>query len=167
MSQGVAGSATVKDVLLNNIPGACNVYQASRSNDRNGTDWWVEHENGSHLSVDAKVRSVDWAAKGQDDLALETWSVVEAKKIGWTRDIKKRTDYVLWLWTDTGRWCLVPFPMLCGVFSEYWKEWTGRYKTRQQYTPEGNYHSECVFVPRKELWATIYRRYSGVPQSLT
>lgn len=162
MSQGVAFSATVQDVLLKNIPGACNVYPASRSNDKNGTDWWVEHESGNHLSVDAKVRSMDWAAKGKDDLALETWSVVESMKVGWTRDSRKRTDYVLWLWTDSGRWCLVPFPMLCAVFSEKWQDWKTSYKTSRQHTPEGNYHSECVFVPRKELWAAIYRKYSGV-----
>ena len=38
------------------------------------------------------------------DIALETWSVIEKLKIGWTRDLNKRSDYVLWFWLDTKRW---------------------------------------------------------------
>lgn len=32
------------------------------------------------------------------------------------------------------------------------------------YTPRAGrgYHSECVFVPRREVWATIYKRFGGV-----
>ena len=89
--------------------------------------------------------------------------IKEKRVVGWTRDAKKRTDYVLWFWQDTKRWCLIPFPMLCGVFSDKWQEWASMYKTRKQYTPGRDYHSECVFVPRKEVWAAIYRKYSGVP----
>ena len=167
MSEGVAGNTVVEDVIMANIPGACHVYRAHLSNDRQGTDYWVELANGNHLSVDVKSRSEDWATKPPplraDDLALETWSVVEKRVVGWTRDAKKRTDYVLWFWQDTGRWCLIPFPMLCGVFSDKWQEWASMYKTRKQYTPGRDYHSECVFVPRKEVWAAIYRKYSGVP----
>ena len=162
MSQGHATNADVKSVLLANIPGACNVHPAHAANDRRGTDWWVEMASGNFLSVDAKVRKEDWAAKGKDDLALETWSVVEAKKVGWTRDSAKRSDYILWLWTDTGRWCLVPFQMLCGVFSTNWEDWRKTYQTNKQHTPDfGGYHSECVFVPRRDLWAAIYQHYSG------
>lgn len=162
MSQGVSTNASVENVLLYNIPGACNVHQAHSANDRKGTDWWVEMRSGNFLSVDAKVRKEDWAAKGKDDLVLETWSVVEAKKVGWSRDPNKRADYILWLWTDTGRWCLVPFQMLCGVFSVNWETWKSKYQTNQQHTPNfGGYHSECVFVPRRDLWAAIYSQFGG------
>jgi hypothetical protein len=165
MSNGVSESRNVADILLAEIPGALNVHKAHETNDRSGTDWWVE-QNGRHLSVDAKVREEDWLATHpkDDDLALETWSVVEKKVIGWTRNERKRSDYILWLWKDTGRWCLVPFPMLCKVMQRHWELWTKRYKTKQQFTPEGNYHSECVFVPRREVWAAIYRQYSGTPK---
>lgn len=163
MSQGHTQSATVEAVIMSNVPGAVAVHPAHECNDRAGTDWWVETRSGAFLSVDAKVRAEDWAAKGFDDLALETWSVVEAGKIGWTRDPAKRTDYVLWLWSDTGRWCLVPFQMLCAVFSDQWEAWKGKHKTRQQHTPNasGGYHSECVFVPRRDVWAAIYNRFGG------
>lgn len=145
------------------IPGACKAFSAHEANDRNGTDWWVEHRSGRFLSIDCKVREVDWAATHprEDDLALETWSVVEKRVVGWTRNGNKRSDYILWLWMDTGRWCLVPFPMLCRVMELYWQRWVHYYKTRQQFTKARNYHSECVFVPRREVWAKIYSAYAG------
>lgn len=163
MSQGYAENVSISDIILSNIPSACSVHQASISNDKSGTDWWVETQSGNFLSIDAKVRSEDWRLKGQDDLALETWSVIENNKVGWSRDKTKRTDYILWLWQDTGRWCLIPFQMLCGVFIDHWENWKVQYKCKQQKTQYGDsyYHSECVFVPRDVLWREIYKRYSG------
>jgi hypothetical protein len=168
-SHGVAAGLDVRGILLSQIPGAVSVAAANETDDRRGTDWWVTMRSGDALSVDAKIRSKDYAIKGHDDLALETWSVVEREKVGWTRDPAKRTDYVLWLWTDTGRWCLVPFPMLCGVFSLNWEGWRATYKWARQKTPTdgGGYHSECVFVPRRELWAALYRCYGGAPVGVT
>lgn len=166
-SDGIAASASVECVLLSCIPGATQVRRATRKEDRDGTDWWVDRHCGDALSVDAKVRSTDWLPRGEDDLALETWSVVEKGVTGWTRTESKRTDYILWLWQDTGRWCIVAFPMLCGVMCDHWEEWRRKYKTKQQWTdmPCGRgYHSECVFVPRREVWAAMYRKYGGTPR---
>lgn len=169
MSSGVAAVADVKTILLANIPGAVSVTQAAAANDKQGIDWWVELNTARHLAVDAKVREQDWAAKKphEDDLALESWSVVEKQVPGWTRDASKKCDFVLWLWKDTGRFCLIPFPMLCSVFSRQWVKWQRQHKTRQQYTPRANggYHSECIFVPRREIWAEIYRQYGGAPEA--
>jgi hypothetical protein len=165
MSSGVSASADVRTVLLEQIPGAVGVSQAATANDKQGIDWWVELSTAKHLAVDAKVRQNDWAAThpDEDDLALETWSVVEKNVPGWTRDAGKRCDYVLWLWADTGRFCLIPFPMLCKVFESKWQLWSAQYKTRRQFTPRqnGGYHSECVFVPRREIWAQIFKQYGG------
>jgi hypothetical protein len=168
MSEGVCVTADVRTILLDNIPGALNVTKAHSDNDRAGVDWWIEMTGARFLAVDAKVRESDWAATHpeEDDLALETWSVVESQVPGWTRSEKKACDYVLWLWKDTGRFCLVPFQMLCKVFQCNWKAWSGKYKTRKQFTPRQNgngYHSECVFVPRREVWAELYRTYGGQP----
>ncbi len=163
MSQGHAENVDIDSILLSIIPGALSAFQAHEKNDRNGVDWWVEC-HGKFLGVDCKVRRQDWALRGQDDLALETWSVVEKKVIGWTRDAYKRTDYILWLWKESKRWCLIPFPMLCKVFSDNWIVWKNEFKTREQFTPNhGGYHSECVFVPRKIVWRFIYRAFSGCP----
>lgn len=165
MSAGVAASADVRDILLGNLKGAVGVAPAARVNDRQGVDWWVELSTARHLAVDAKVRATDWAAShpDQDDLALETFSVVEKGIAGWTRDASKRCDYVLWLWSDTRRFCLVPFPFLCSVFEQRWRQWLEQFKTCRQFTPHGlsGYHSECVFVPRREVWGAIYGKFGG------
>lgn len=165
MSGGHSASSDVRDVLMQCIPGSLNAYKAAPSNDRLGVDWWVEMPNARHLAVDAKVREEDWATKNppHDDLAIETLSVVESGKIGWTRDDTKRCDYVLWLWKDTGRYCLLPFPMLCKVTQANWESWREKYKVSRQRTPwgEGFYHSECVFVPRREVWRLVYELFGG------
>lgn len=165
MSAGYVASTDIRAVLLACIPGAVDAYPAAKANDRLGVDWWVEMQNARHLAVDAKVREEDWAAKHpeEDDLALEVWSVVECDVIGWTRDENKKCDFILWLWMDTKRYCLVPFPMLCHVFRTHWQTWYVKHKHAKQFTPTnaGGYHSECVFVPRKELWREIYRTYGG------
>jgi hypothetical protein len=165
MSDGVAATDDVRTILVGEIPGAVSAVRASNVNDRQGVDWWVEMSTARHLAVDVKVREHDWAAThpDEDDLALETWSVVESQKIGWTRDESKRCDYILWLWQDTRRFCLLPFPMLCRVFNDQWRSWTKQFKTKRQKTSwnSGTYHSECVFVPRREVWAEIYRKFSG------
>lgn len=165
MSQGKSASNDVSEILIENLPSVLAVHPAHSVNDRSGTDWWAETNRGRMLSVDCKVRSTDWSKKGEDDLALETWSVVEKNVPGWTRDREKLTDYVLWLWTDTGRWCLVPFPMLCKAYEINWRTWAEKYKTKRQYTPShGGYHSECTFVPRRVVWAEIYSLYAGQPR---
>ena len=168
MSEGVSANKNVQDILLANIPGAVSVIRAHQSNDRSGVDYWVEMGYGGFAAVDIKVRDKDYAkAEGKDDLALESFSVVEKKIVGWTRNPQKRTDYILWFWKDTGRWCLLPFRMLCKVFSDNWESWKERFYSPQQYTPRasGNgYHSECIFVPRKIVWEEIYKHYSGMTQ---
>jgi hypothetical protein len=167
MSQGHATNADVGNVLMQIIPGALNVHPAANANDRLGVDWWVEMPNARHLAIDVKVRKQDWAAKPQpeDDLALETWSVVESAKVGWTRDEKKRCDYVLWFWQDTRRYCLVPFPMLCQVMNTHWQAWSRQYKTARQRTTDAGcaYQSECVYVPRQTIWRAIYNQFGGAP----
>lgn len=165
LSNGIAASADVESILLQHIPGSVSVKKASLANDKQGVDWWVEMNTAKHLAIDAKVRNEDWAATHpyEDDLALESWSVVEKKVIGWTRDINKKCDYVLWLWKTTGRFCLIPFPLLCHVFINNWEQWSTQYKTRRQYTTraKNGYQSECIFVPRRDLWAAIYKTFGG------
>lgn len=164
MSEGIATTSAIDEILLDAIPGAVAVRAATQAENRAGTDRWVDRVNGDSLSVDTKIREADWAAKyGEDDLALEVWSVVEEAIPGWTRNPEKRHDYILWYWQDTGRWCCVSFPMLCSVFTEHLFAWHLTYKVARQNT-DGRYHSECVFVPRRVVWAAIYERFGGVPK---
>lgn len=144
-----------KTAISKSIPGVVKVHESSKTNDRLGADFWAEMRGGRFLAVDCKFREEDWAEKGQDDLALETWSVVEHEKPGWTRDPYKITDWILWIWLDSGRTHLIPFPMLLKAFSDNWERWRKEYKTRQQKT-DGTYSSEVVFVPRNIVWRAIY-----------
>lgn len=159
-SEGFAPAEEIAQILKGNIPNTVKVERAETHDDCYGTDFWV-HRNGlSPLSVDIKVRAYDPVNEyGEDDLALETWSVIEKEKIGWTRDPNKQTDYVLWYFGGSHRWVLIPFPLLCAVFSQKWNEWSLRYRTARQ--SSGSWHSECVFVPRKEVWDAIYWRFGG------
>lgn len=163
MSTGLAVNGTLESILLANIPGAEKVEKAQLSDDKQGTDAFVYRRDVKPVTVDVKVRERDpILAYGNDDLALEVWSVVEQGKCGWTLDARKQTDFILWVFKDTGRWTLVPFPLLCAVFNEHKEEWVGQYKVATQSSDGGKWHSQCVFVPRREIWAAIYRRFGGV-----
>ena len=147
-------SEGIEPILMARMPNATAVSKASESADKQGTDYWVERDNGlPALSVDIKARDHDYKkSRGRDDLALETYSVCNTK-VGWTRDQNKRTDYVLWYWRDTGRFLLVPFPPLCQVFERYWREWRETYGHWRQ--TSGGWQSECVFVPRDVVFMAL------------
>lgn len=150
-SNGVIQSCDVSEILRERIPGCVSARKTDKDLDRRGIDWIAELANGRSVGVDVKARTKDYATRGEDDLALETFSVINTKP-GWTRDESKLCEYVLWLWSDTGRFCLMPFPPLCGVFKANWQEWRTIYRRSVQRTPESltrpAWRSECVFVPR-------------------
>lgn len=150
--------------LLSRIPLAVKVERAIRADDRKGIDWWVTLQSGQRVGVDVKVRDEDWARKGWDDIALEIWSVVEKQIIGWTRDPNKQSDYIVFLWKDTGRCVIMPFPWLCSIFIDHWEIWQKKFKTAYQNT-ENRYHSQCVFVPRELVLKKFYAMMGGVPLS--
>lgn len=133
-------------ILTDRIPGCHAVRRANRASDRTGVDYWALRHQARPLAIDVKVRDEDWSQRGCDDLALETWSVID-EKVGWARDATKRTDYVLWYWTDTKRFVLLPFPPLCCVFCLNWQSWKRQFRVVRQNS--GQWQSECVFVPRK------------------
>jgi len=168
MSEGVCETGDIESMILGCIPGSVAVHRAHESNDRSGVDYWVEHERLRHLAVDVKCRDEDYATKGFDDLALEVASVMPENgrggAIGWTLNTKKNCDYILWLWRDTGRFCIVPFHLLCKVFRKHKDAWCREYKTAIQTSRQGSrtWRSQCVFVPRREVWAAIYRTSGGV-----
>ncbi len=142
-------AVNLRTILAARLPALLAVRRAGVSDDRRGTDYWVERANGlPPLSVDVKIREKDWAKRGRDDVALETWSVCYSR-VGWTRDTAKRTDFVMWYWLDTKRFLLIPFPPLCVVFSRHWQEWARVFPTAPQ--TSGEWESECVFVPRRIL----------------
>lgn len=172
MSEGVCDDQNIAALLVARIRGAVAAHRSHVSNDRTGVDWWVELESQDrHLGVDVKARAEDYALRGADDYALETWSVVEDKVPGWTRDALKKTDYILFFWAETGRFALVPFRLLLAVFEEKWELWSSMYRTAVQRTTGGrgrDWHSQCVFVPRRVVWGALYEKFSGhVPKEFS
>ena len=167
MSEGVGDKQDIKNIILANFPDAVKVERANVTDDKSGIDYWVTTQSGQRHGIDVKVRSKDYAQgyPPKDDIALEIWSKVDSK-VGWTRDTNKRTDYILWIWLDTGRWTLVPFPMLCSVFSGHWEQWAKKYDAPIQNTRNSDgsqWQSQCVFVPRNVVWGAIYATFGGTP----
>ncbi len=164
MSEGVQVNADIESILRGALLGVVGVRPATISEDRNGTDHWIDRVNERSLSVDVKARAQDFSVRGHDDLALELWSVrpdlLTSGKLGWTLDPRKQTDYILWIWHDTGRWCLVPFPLLSAAFKVHFDEWCG-YKHAIQNS--GRWESECIYVPRRVVWRAIYQLFGGTP----
>lgn len=155
-------------ILGDHFPGAIAVKRSNAELDRRGSDYTIQRRDGiDDIHIDIKTRREDYANPARrwpkDDLALETWSVVDTK-VGWTRDANKLTDYVLWFWTDTGRYFLIPFPPLCQVFTRLWAEWMAAYRHSRQTTPSHPrpYQSECVFVPRDVVMAAVRGWMEGV-----
>lgn len=159
MSHGVIGSIPIEELLLKQIVGSTGVRKADKADDKQGTDYFVDHIRGVPLSVDIKARKDDPIDEyGSDDLALETWSVVGVKK-GWTIDESKRTDYILWLFATTKRYCLVPFHPLRLAAKRFGAKWYAKYKVARQ--PNHGYVSECMFVPRVVVWQAIFDVCNG------
>lgn len=167
-----------EDIVLENslvthlteiIPAATGVVKSVTSDDRNGTDYWIQREN--HLppiSVDVKHRSFDPLIKfGTDDACIETTSVYTGEpngkwkddhraKVGWTLDESKRTDLIIYTWpaTDTDRryWILY-FPLLCRASQLHWRTWAEQYgeKPAQNET----YLTLSIYPPRTVIEAAI------------
>lgn len=161
-SKGIVESCDVRQILMERLPGCVDAYSTDTDVDRTGVDWIAKLSSGRECNVDVKMRERDCQAFGNDDVALETWSVVN-KAVGWTRDESKACEWVLWVWKDTGRFLLVPFLPLCGVFSHKWQEWRIIYGARQQITKcDGRrWQSECVFVPRVVVLDSLVQWFGG------
>jgi len=159
MSQGIMqGNNKIEDILLKEIPTALECIKTTREDDLRGIDYYITLTNKKKISVDAKIRQKDY---GKDDLALEIWSKKETNIKGWTLDDDKLSDYIFWYWKDTKRFCLIPFLLLKESFKIKLEEWKKKHKTATQFTPDGGWHSECVFVPRQIVWDTIIELFGG------
>lgn len=162
--ESIRENEDLETYLLAKIPLAASIRRAEKDDDKKGIDYWVTLLSGRVIGVDVKVRKTDWKKRGCDDVALECWSVVEKKIVGWTRDTQKQTDYILFLWRDTGRCMLLAFPVLCSIFLKHWEEWSKTYQTAYQLTENSRssrWHSQCVYVPRRIIWQEVYLAFGG------
>lgn len=159
-SEGIQPGGSVINAIIRMIPNAVDIQRADTDDDRNGTDYWIlRGHNLPSLSVDMKNRELCPIARfGSDDACIETTSVYRGRsepyedarrsKIGWTLDLTKRTDYIVYTWpSDNGiRYWILPFPPLCAAARMYWREWARRYREKQ--APNREYVTLSVYPPR-------------------
>lgn len=158
VSKGIVKS-TCLETIRGMIPGCSNVVaNEDVALDKQGVDYVATLRKGAKVLIDHKHREPckqHWQRSAMGiliaEIALEIWSVVEAKRIGWTLDESKLTDYTLHTFApdDTDECWLLPFQLLRAAFHKNYQAWTARYKRAKQQSSRGssNWTSECVFVP--------------------
>lgn len=133
------------------IPNCVSVRKTDTKTDKKGVDYIVTTSGGAEIYIDAKTRmpgaSRYWK-NGIPDLALEKYSVVEQKKVGWL--FKKsdiHPDYILFTFdrSDTDKCFLIPFHLLKKACYQKGREWFLKYPYREQ--NNGTYKSSALYVP--------------------
>jgi hypothetical protein len=152
----------VQAALKKHFPEALTIAKAHLENDKLGCDYWLECVGGKFIAVDIKARRRDYSLEGKPEILLETWSNIENNKPGWSRDRYKITDYVMWVWLDTKRTCLVDYRMLRSLLMRHWQDWEERYPTSTQITQtaHGCYSSRCVHISSRDLHREMYRHFA-------
>lgn len=91
-----------------------------------GIDREVKLRNGRQFTIDEKKRRKDYG-----DIALEIFSQWYGKghpknKIGWTRDVEKRCDFVAYAVVPARRCYLLPTEILRLACERNWQDWIRR-----------------------------------------
>jgi hypothetical protein len=144
------------ETLKSMIYGCASVRKTDIDTDKKGIDYIVTLHSGVEIFIDAKARSPGASKywKDEPEVALEIWSVVD-KKVGWTLDQSKQTDFILFTFdpVDTDECWLVSFQLLRTAFSKNCGQWKKEYKLGKQ--DSGAWQSQCVFVPVSEVEQAI------------
>jgi hypothetical protein len=140
--------------------------QPSLANDRHGADYVAEFRHGQTRLIEAKIRAQDWLPRGQDaDLALETWADIDNEVIGWTRDTAKLSDYLVFVWLESGRSLLLDARLLRAWFCEHWETLRAKYGGRiiPSKRRDRKWRSEAVYVPHRDVIAQLAYHQGYVP----
>jgi hypothetical protein len=145
------------------------IHKAALANDRHGADYVAEFRHGQIRFVEAKVRAQDWLPRGQEaDLALETWADIDKQVFGWTRDTAKLSDYVVFVWLESGRSLLLDARLLRAWFCEHWETLRAKYDGRIVTSKRGcrEWRSEAIYVPHRDVVAQLAYRQGYVQKPL-
>ena len=118
--------------------------------DRQGVDYIATLRGGAKIFIDAKTRekgaSRYWK-HGVPEIALEIYSVVEQKKIGWTLSSSSKAHYILYTFdaADSEEFYMFPFQILRKAFYKNGRRWIDEYGQKTQASDK--WHSSAVFVP--------------------
>ena len=145
-------------IIKSHFPRCVAVERAPVDLDRRGVDYIATLTGGAKIFVDVKTRekgaSRYWN-HGEPELALEVYSVVEHKKVGWALSTASPVDYILYTFdrADTDKSYMIPFQTLRKVFFENARDWQTRYKVK--YQSSDSWHSSAIFVPATVVLGAI------------
>ena len=154
-SQTPEVDAMVRKVMFEMFAGELLAMYASHpENDRLGSDYILEFRGGKIEHLDVKVRTKDYYPKPNTPIEYQT-----GNKDGWAIDTSKITDWVLFLWLDTGRSSLHNGRMLRIVARKNQDKWKA---SCQQSTQQGDdgYSSSCLYLADRDLWAAEYMHFA-------
>lgn len=173
-SEGVEVSGNVLNAVAGMVSNATRIRRAEEKDDRNGTDFWIDRTHDlPPISLDVKHRSFCPIDRfNSDDACIETTSVYQGdnvlpysdegrKKIGWTLNYAKRTDYIVYTWPkgDKQRFWIVPFVPLCTAARVNWKQWAKEYGERMARNKD--YLTLSVYPPRTVIAKSIRQLMDG------
>ena len=139
------------DLLKEYIPSCDKVEKTDIETDKTGTDYIATLKDGSSVTIDAKTRkkgAKQYWEYGEPELALERYSVVEKKIVGWLfKDSDVHPDYILYTFdkSDTDKFFFIPYILLRKACAENGQVWKAKYKLKTQ--PNFGYTSDALFVP--------------------
>ena len=151
------------ELLKTCIPNCVSVKKTDTATDKTGIDYVARLDGGAEIYIDAKTRlpgcSKYW--NGEPELAIETWSVVEGRKIGWTFSKKTNVDYILYTFPkeDYAGYFLLPFQLLRSAAKRCYYEWERLYP--KHYQANNGYKSEALFIPASVILAEIQNEMTG------
>ena len=117
---------------------------------RGGIDRLIVLESGKTITVDEKVRQIDY-----EDILLEYWSSFERRTPGWVaKDLA--CDFIAYAFIPSQRCYLLPFQTLRLAWKNNCHDWVAKYRkveAKNKGTPP--YTTVCVAVPINVLMAAL------------
>ncbi len=139
-------SLPMQRLLKELFPEMVRFFWADSRLDKMGSDLVVVLPD-RQIHIDVKIRSDDPREWGEDDIAVELYSVVEKKKRGYQNEV---CDYLLWGFEKTQRAVLVPFKPFQTYHAKYfafWEKWRAELPQTTVLKDGTTYHSTFCFVP--------------------
>lgn len=172
-SQTPAILKLVWQCVSDRFPDALAIIPAHQKNDRLGVDFWIEFQGGKMERLDAKIRKLDYSSRGDARTAcLELLANCETGKPGWTVDAEKKTDWVLFLYRETGKYFFYRAGELRSIVTANLPHLRtiGKPALQRTATQAGCYTSETLFIDHRTLGKLLYLRDRGqltLPLDLT
>jgi hypothetical protein len=182
------GEASEDDIqtIFNTLQGCVDVRPAPKSMDLKGVDYIARLGTdtglmGAQVYIDAKRRERGCSKYWYDEpeVAIEIWSKRpsgkynvprEQAKIGWTLDVKKETDLVLYTFhpDDCRAAYLLSFQTLRIATFKNFKIWIQLFGSKIQETPNGGngWESMAVFVPIETVLESMRAVQRYMPNDL-